>query len=297
MDFFAPILFVVSFYLLLGMTVWIIFSLPASWLNNLSIIFKKWIVWHRETPAKVVTLVALGFLTLGGWGLIDPEKQRFFSLAPELIGISVTILAIDTLYRYSDEKQEKQRTIRQMRSPSNTLAIDAVRIAQDEGWLWDGSLNQALLIGANLAGASLQNASLENANLAVAHLESAFLIGANLKKIDLRGANLEGAHLDEANLQHANLTMARLRGASLISANLRGANLTNCGLQGAHLHHADMRDAILYSADLSYVFLEHTLLEGAKFNRYTTPPADFDLRAVGAIFVDELYHSASESIQ
>ncbi|WP_077848212.1 pentapeptide repeat-containing protein [Clostridium puniceum] len=52
------------------------------------------------------------------------------------------------------------------------------------------------------------------------------LIGADLRKKDLRGANLSGAYLIAANLRGVDLSFADLIGADLRDADLSGANLS-----------------------------------------------------------------------
>ncbi|EQB86324.1 uncharacterized protein YjbI with pentapeptide repeats [Clostridium punense] len=54
------------------------------------------------------------------------------------------------------------------------------------------------------------------------------LMGADLRKKDLRGQNLSGAFLIAADLRGTDLSGADLIGADLRNADLRGANLTNC---------------------------------------------------------------------
>lgn len=52
------------------------------------------------------------------------------------------------------------------------------------------------------------------------------LVGANLRKTDLRGANLRGAYLIAADLREADLRNSDLIGADFRDADLRGADLT-----------------------------------------------------------------------
>jgi hypothetical protein len=90
-------------------------------------------------------------------------------------------------------------------------------------------------------------AHLEGAWLGNSHLESAVLIGAQLKKAGLVGAHLEGAYLEGADLSEADLRGAHLEGAYLWNADLTGANL---------------RDAYLTATDLSGATLsEETMLD------------------------------------
>ena len=119
-----------------------------------------------------VTEIALVFIGLGiGWLLIGQALQGRLTLADiwtdlstnagtEAIGIAITVLVIDRLYERRDQEREKQRIIRQMTSPSNDFALEAVRLARDNGWLKDGSIHRANLLGANLTGANLSVANL-----------------------------------------------------------------------------------------------------------------------------------------
>ncbi|MCM3767675.1 pentapeptide repeat-containing protein [Neobacillus niacini] len=54
------------------------------------------------------------------------------------------------------------------------------------------------------------------------------LLGAKLRKADLRGANLRGALLIAADLREADLRFADMIGADLRDTNLSGADLTGC---------------------------------------------------------------------
>ncbi|MCB9151969.1 MAG: pentapeptide repeat-containing protein [Caldilineaceae bacterium] len=285
-SFFAPILFVISFYIFFGIFVWIIWSLPRNWLDNLTQSGKIWIKWHRETSAKIITCIAFLGLSIGAYWLTKTSNEILFSLAPELIGTSCVILVIDALYRYWDEKQEKQRVIAQMRSPTNELALDAVRIAEDEGWLTDGSLKRVNLAAANLRDAKLSRANLEEARLVTTCLYHASLSEANLKGAEFIMTELGDARLYETNLQDATFIMASLRGAHLIHAQMQRVYISNTGLQNAYLNGADLSDAQIYSSDLSGTSLQHTILDRVMYDKFTTWPPGFDPKTVGGILVE-----------
>lgn len=132
----------------------------------------------------------------------------------ELLGAFLTFILLE-LVRGNREKQaqiaaEKHRLIRQMGSPDNNFALEAVRLAQVEGWLEDGSFKGAKLRRANLAGARMWRANFE---------------GVSLEAADLTGANLSGANLTGAILWNANLTGADLRNAIIDGATFEGATL------------------------------------------------------------------------
>ena len=211
-----------------------------------------------------VTEIALVAIGLGiGWLLLGQALQGRLTLAniwtdlstnagTEAIGIAITVLVIDRLYERRDQEREKQRIIRQMASPSNDFALEAVRLAGENGWLTDGSLHRADLIKADLRGADLIHA-------------------------DLRGANLSGA-----TLSGATLSQAYLNGAKLVRANLSGATLIQ-----ADLSYTKLVRAKLVRADLSRADLSEADLSKAKYDDNTKWPDGFDPVAAGAILVTE----------
>jgi uncharacterized protein YjbI with pentapeptide repeats len=93
---------------------------------------------------------------------------------------------------------------------------------------------------ADLSGVELFQASLANANLRGANLIRADLTLANLSHADLRGANLSNAKLQSACLVDADMRGANLRGAVLFHADLTNANLTNANLNHAILVNANL---------------------------------------------------------
>lgn len=109
-----------------------------------------------------------------------------------------------------------EQTVRQMRSRSNALALEAVEQAQQKGWLTSGDLEGATLRLANLHGANLQGAHLAGANLSYANLTNVQLADAKLVGADLTYANLQQANLDRADLRRASLPGVDLDGASLV---------------------------------------------------------------------------------
>ncbi len=135
-------------------------------------------------------------------------------------------------------------------------------------------LLQADLSGANLDHADLDHADLRNANLALADLNHADLRGANLALADLavadlRGADLRGAYVAVAHLNSAFLVDANLAGVYLVDADLNGARL-----QGADLNGADLGGADLRGADLTGAFgLTTDQLAAADLDAYTRLPA------------------------
>jgi hypothetical protein len=172
---------------------------------------------HFNTPEKRVAWavrIFAGFLTIVGiasYAIV--EKGILHDFSTEMIGIGIGVWGIDELNRRRSVQEYKRGIIQQMASRSNDFALDAARIANNEGWLQDGSFKGERLTYVNLKGAGLWKANLEGANLRFANLERADIGKANLKGVDLQGANLKGAFLLKANFTRANLKFANLEGA------------------------------------------------------------------------------------
>jgi|688.fasta_scaffold198425_1 hypothetical protein len=243
----------------------------------------KHLQWFSQ-PENYLTMLITGLaflLLLGGIVAFNSDKDIWKSLAPELVGIAMTILVVDKLYQFRSEQLEKRQVIRQIASHSNEFALEAVRIAREKGWLTDGTLRNASLAHANLKGADLSQADLRGANLFAANLEGAWLsnesqgyyLSANMLPFflqsddiigaDLRGANLNYATLNEAVLAKANLTDANLEFSWLIKTNLIGANLTNANFWGAHLFGTDLRNTNLAVAKLDWTKI-HDITENSE---------------------------------
>jgi uncharacterized protein YjbI with pentapeptide repeats len=172
-------------------------------------------------------------------------------------------------------------------------ALNATPIRAREGDLRGADLRGADLRGEDLREADLTGANLREADLRGAKLRSAELSGADLQEADLRDADLTGANLREANLRGAKLRNAELsgvdlQGADLSGADLRGANISNAQMSGAilveaNLIGADLSTTDLSGADMSQAHLFEADLHGAKYDRYTRWPEDFDPVAAGAV--------------
>lgn len=199
--------------------------------------------------AIIVGLVSfvIGLVFTINWRTLLPEFLE--NLGPELVGIGITVLVIDTANQRRDKQAEirldKKRLVREMSSPDNATALRAVQELKDNGWLYDGSLARKrfhymrAIVPEDInkpSGANLRRANLSSADLRSVEFFDANLQGADLSRAILQGANLEGAYLEEAtlveaNLENANLNSANMENAGLIHANLRGANLWGANLQ------------------------------------------------------------------
>jgi hypothetical protein len=179
--------------------------------------FRAW--W---TPARVI---GAALLLLGIFGAAQEALPYFGILATffqnisaELFGIGFTILVIDVANERRTTQERKAQLVLQMSSPDNAFAIEATRILRKERWLWDGTLHQANLSGANLEGAFLKDADLQGTNLAEANLNKANFVNANLRHVFFFRANMQEAALFGVQLQGAMLTGANLHWAYLEGA-------------------------------------------------------------------------------
>jgi uncharacterized protein YjbI with pentapeptide repeats len=153
--------------------------------------------------------------------------------------------------------------------------LTATNLWEDSLWeadltganLWKADLREAYLWAAKLAGANLWEADLTKADLSRANLRQADLWKANLTKANLREANLSRANLRQADLTGANLWKANLMEANLSSANLREAGLSRTCLREADLREADLREARLREADLWEANLSRANLREANLSR------------------------------
>ena len=199
---------------------WFLISIGAllAWtffaFKSLSLGFTfKWLSLDEHSMVSIFALVVFALaLFFGIKGYLNDESFSA-NIATELASIAITVFVIDRLYERRSAAQRKEQIIKQMGSRVNDVALEAVRLARDYGWLEDGSL-----IGAYLGGANLQEA---------------YVIDVNLQGANVHGTNLRGAHLGGANLQGATLLNVYLQGAKLYGANLRGAILVDVYLQGA----------------------------------------------------------------
>jgi uncharacterized protein YjbI with pentapeptide repeats len=107
------------------------------------------------------------------------------------------------------------------------------------------------------------------------------LIGANLRRADLRGAKFNMTDLSGADLREADLREAKFNRADLSGADLSRANLRDCELSQANLNKADLfqayldrtklteaclNGASLFQASLTVASLSEAQLNGARLN-------------------------------
>jgi hypothetical protein len=222
--------------------------------GGLAIIFAFKGYGHGEyLPANLATLVGGIVIILVSMDALSRRREK---IHPEKVHPEEK----DKRLGADQSTSHKQATIRQMGSQSNELALQAVRMVREQGWLRDGSCRSARLSMANLQKANFEYGDLAGADLGAANLEAA----------RLGNVNLQFAKLIAANLGDASLVAASLQFADLQSANLQGARITDADLYGADLTEANLQDATLALSRL-----HGATFTGATYNHATIWPADF----------------------
>jgi len=181
-----------------------------------------------------ILILILGYLNIYGATTEFITREFYTNFGTDFIGIAITVLIIDWLNEIRQEKELKEQLIRDLGSDYNPFALRAIRELRTHGnkkkggWLEDGSLKNASLIGANLTNALLSGAYLYGVNLTGAVMRNSFLtdtclINSILECADLSGSNFECADLRGANLNGTVLSKAKLFGADLRNTNVEKA--------------------------------------------------------------------------
>lgn len=180
----------------------------------------------------LVDLLAITFLMVGGLlfmiGVVvdvrtlDAVLRVFIDeWTPGFVIDGALLLVVNRIIRNND----KRNVLAQVGSYSNDFALDAVRRAEREGWLKDGSMRKQQMRKAKLRGADFSGANLEGIDLRYADLSGASFIQCNLKNANLLGANLTNCDLRLADLTGAQLKWTVLSGAQTEGAIFHGANV------------------------------------------------------------------------
>lgn len=210
-----------------------------------------------------VTVLIAGYNYPHGWWLKEFVFEVYPNSGADLVGVSIVILLIDRIARLRDDEERRRHLVRECASSDHSVAGRALLELDARGWLGDGALAGARLIGADLAGAQLAGVDLSRADLVGAVLDGADLSRASLIGARLTGASLGRALLEWAVVNDAMLSGAVLRGADVGGAKLVRADLTHADLRGADLSRADLSGADLAFADLRGCDLSDARLESA----------------------------------
>lgn len=213
--------------------------------------------WSATQVGVFCALAGFAVLVAGynyprGWWLKEFVFEVYPNSGADLVGASIVILLIDRFTRLREDEERRRQLVRECASSDHAVAGRALLELDTRGWLAEGALAGARLIGADLAGAQLVGADLSDADLVGATLD-----GADLSRASLIGARLTGANLNRAVLEWAVANQAKLSGAVL-----RGVDAGGARLLSADLTHADLRDADLTGADLSGADLAYADLRG-----------------------------------
>jgi hypothetical protein len=121
--------------------------------------------WIDSNRGRLI-LIAI-FAWLGIWGLflegrddLDTGRRIVRGMGPELAGIVIAAVTINALAERRLEQERKARLIRQLGSKYRDVTEMAIIELRHKGWLEDGSLSGAILLGANLRKAKLAGANL-----------------------------------------------------------------------------------------------------------------------------------------
>ena len=189
---------------------------------------------RRHVNLVLIAGIILGLagliLSLGGhvleYGRFDLQRFKldfYGNAGTELISIAITVVVIDTLYRFRERRQYKAQLIRQLGSGDRSTAMQAVQELKAAEWFRTGAMRDARLYHADLSRGQMHYANLEGA--------------------DLRAANLRGTELKRAIFCHARLNHADLSYTELVEADFTGATLKGTKLQGSNISLAQIQSA------------------------------------------------------
>lgn len=145
-------------------------------------------------PVYLAIGLLLGLILFPLIGLVSSDFQSFlYDLAPEGVGIIFTVLVLNRLDQIREDRQTRERLIREAHSRYNQFALQAIEELRVLGWLEDGRLRGHELRGSDWTGANLYQADLRDCDLMRTKFHDA----------DLYGTNLSGARVLEEQLMHA----------------------------------------------------------------------------------------------
>jgi len=243
------------------------------------------IAWQRNKDAQRYSkylypaMIGLIALAIGFWlGLNwfqDTEGYQM-NVFTELLGIGITILVIDRLNAWRDERNLKRRLVREAGSRDNSTAVSAIDWIRHEGWLEgeNGILKGESLEACNLSGAFLHGANLEDTdfgakyyaqdllNTQTGEIESrhqqdkiyqrSIFQDTNLCKVSAKNAYFDSARFVKSSIQDADMTNGMLRNAIFKDCDLQGTDFNNANLKFVSLDSSNILGTNFTGADLSY---------------------------------------------
>lgn len=208
-----------------------------------------------------VVVIAVGHLSTRGWTFEGLLGDLYANVGVDFIGIALVILIVDRLGAWREEDRLKFQLAREMGSSDHGLVSRAVLEMAARGWLYDGTMSDA-----SLAGADLRSMRMDRAQLLRASFAGADLGGVSLSRANLQGSNLTGAKLRDANLEMADLTNVNLQDADLERTDMAFSLLIRANMAGAVLRRADLSNADLTDADLRNADVTDCRFDGAKLD-------------------------------
>ena len=212
-----------------------------------------------------IALVGIGVLI--GANLFADDKDGYsLNVYTEALGVVATVLIVDTLYRYRDERRRerelKDRLLREVRSPDNATARNAIHEIREHDWLIG---EDGLLQGQKLPGVSWNEADLSSCNLSGASLQNSHLQKVVLDHATLEGATLWFAKMNKSKCHWANFNNVKMKGATLNQAAFWCTTFIEADLRQTDLRGADLYNATLVKTNLMGAYLDHAVLAGASF--------------------------------
>lgn len=171
--------------------------------------FKRF--WDSKFNLSILGMFIVAIILII-WGLIGNQApDLLLNLGTEIIGIVITVLIIDRLYKERELAEQKKYLLRQLRSDNPTDTMEALRELNASGW--GNNLDGIVLHGGNLSGANLVGKSLRKILATGVVFEGTLFNGSDLSEAVLRIANLKKANFASTLLNHAELDGANLEGA------------------------------------------------------------------------------------
>lgn len=243
----------------------------------------KKLSWSGIIRLAGITVAVLGIISLVVAAYIQRDTPQEFvqsvltNIGTELLGLAITVLIVDALYKRLQEDQIKRQLIRDMGAADNAVALRAVQELKANGWLTDGTLVGVDLTQANLQGVRLIKANLKGVRLCGANLRESILIavnmqGADLRSVDFEKAGIAGCNFRDTDLWAAEFKESELRKVDFITSHLVGVDFTDAKIMGCHF-------------------------QDARFGLSTHWPDGFDPREAGAIDKGNWVGSLFEAVE
>ncbi len=226
------------------------------------------------TRLFLVLLLALGLFTV--WNsYVDSRTPLWENILAEVLGLVITVIAIDYLYEQRSIKDLKEQLLIEIGSPDNGTAIRAAKLMEGRGWTHDGTLERKILNRANLKNLTLRtNAKLNGVGLSEGNLGNVYFHEADMRRIvanateegeglDLSFSKLYGSLMTRSHLPYADFRFARLHRVQLQEAFLGGANF-----EGASCFRTNFKGAYIHPEQLvqCYALLQATMPNGIVYD-------------------------------